>query len=48
MKKYNKPEMSIQVINLETSIALSGTMTHMNNFGNDAGTVTWDDLFGEN
>lgn len=46
MKKYNKPELNIEVINLETSIALSGTLPHFNNYGNDAGTVTWDDLFG--
>ena len=45
MKKYNKPELNIEVINLDTSIALSDTMEHINNFGNDAGTVTWEDLF---
>ena len=45
MKKYIKPEMNIEVINLDTSIAVSGTMEHVNNFGNDAGTVTWEDLF---
>ena len=45
MEKYIKPEIKIETINLDTSIALSGTMNHINNFGNDAGTVTWDDLF---
>ena len=36
MKKYNKPELNIEVINLETSIALSGTVGNINEYGSNA------------
>ena len=50
MKKYNKPELNIEVINLETSIAISGTVGGTNHYGaNGTDNVTfdqWKDLFG--
>ena len=47
MKKYIKPELNIENILVDNEIArtVSSTLPHINNFGNDAGTVTWDDLF---
>ena len=49
MKKYNKPELNIEVVNLETSIALSGTLGNANQYGtNGTDNVTfdqWKDLF---
>lgn len=47
MKKYNKPELKVEVIYSNNDIAntVSNTLPHVNNFGNDAGTVTWEDLF---
>ena len=45
MKRYIKPELNIETINLETSIALSDTMNHINNYDNNGTKVTWGDLF---
>ena len=49
MNKFNKPELNIEVVNLETSIALSGTFGNTNQYGtNGTDNVTfdqWKDLF---
>lgn len=49
MKKYIKPELNVEnvLLNSELASTISGNLAHVNNFGNDAGTTTWTDLFGE-
>lgn len=49
MKKYNKPEINVNVYSFETSIANSvsfnGTMNNLGEYDNDAGSLEWGNLF---
>ena len=49
MKKYIKPEINIKRYDLNASItnlvSINGTMGHLDEYNNDAGSLNWTDLF---
>lgn len=49
MKNYIKPEINVETYNLNTSITNSvsynGTMNHVNDYDNNAGSLDWSNLF---
>ena len=49
MKNYIKPEINIKTYDLNASIAnsvsVNGTMGHLDEYNNNAGSLDWSDLF---
>lgn len=49
MKNYVKPEIKINIYNINeeiaNSISYNGVLNHFDNYDNDAGSINWSDLF---